>query len=84
MFCGLRKKLQVKWFPNLYSKGTICIQSYLEEFNNLQPGKIRSQFLKTRPYDTIYTLCVKEDGLSPLLLISGYVAKVERLHHSSE
>ena len=27
------------------------------------------------PYDTIDTLCVKEDDLSYLLLVSGYVAR---------
>ena len=41
----------------------------------IQPGKICTQFLKTFPYDTIDILCVKEDDLSPLLFVSGYVAK---------
>ena len=29
----------------------------------------------TVPHDTIDILCVKEDDLSPLLFVSGYVAK---------
>ena len=76
---GLRceKKLRVKRLLKLYSasKGTISIRTYLERFNDIQPGKICTQFLKTFPYDTIDILCVKEDDLSPLLLISGYVAR---------
>ena len=47
----------------------------LEKFNDIQPGKICTQFLKTFPDDIIDILCVKEDDLSPLLLISGYVAR---------
>ena len=36
-----------------------------------------TQFLKTSPYDTLlYTLCVK--GVSPLLVVSGYVARKTR------
>ena len=30
---------------------------------------------KTFPYDTIDTLCVKEDDVFSLLLVSGYVAR---------
>ena len=71
------KKFKVKRLLKLYSalKGTICILTYLEKFNDIQPGKTCTQFLKTLPYDTIDILCVKEDDLSPLLLISRYVAR---------
>ena len=31
--------------------------------------------LQNIPYDTIDTLCVKEDNLSSLLFVSGYVAR---------
>ena len=67
------KKLKVKRLLNLYSvsKGTISIRTYLEKFNDIQPGKICTQFLKTFPYDTIDILCVKEVDLSPLLFVSG-------------
>ena len=51
------------------------IGTYLEKINDIQPGKICTQFLKTFPYDTIDILCIKEDDLSPLLLVSGYVAR---------
>ena len=33
------------------------------------------QFLKTFPYDTIYTLCIQEDDAFSLLLVSGYAAR---------
>ena len=71
------KKLKVKRLLKLYlvSKGTISIRTYLEKFNDIQPGKICTQFIKAFPYDTIDILCVKEDDLSPLLFVSGYVAK---------
>ena len=71
------KRLKIKRLLKLYSysKGNICIRSYLEKFNDLRPGKIRIQFLKIFPYDTIDTLSVKEDDLSLLLSVSGYVAK---------
>ena len=71
------RKLKVKRLLKLYSasKGTISIRTYLDKFNDIQPGKICIQFLKTFPYDTIDILCVKEDDLSPLLLVSGYVAR---------
>ena len=76
---GLRceKKLKVKRLLKLYSasKGTISIRTYLDKFNDIQPGKICTQFLKTFPYDTIGILCVKEDDLSLLLLISEYVTR---------
>ena len=51
-----RKKLKIKRLLKLYSvsKGTISIRSYLEKFNDVQPGKICTQFLKLFPYDTIY------------------------------
>ena len=77
MVFGVRKKLKVKRLLKLYSasKGTISIRTYLEKFNDIQPGKICTQFLKTFPYDIIDILCVKEDDLSPLLLVSGYVAR---------
>ena len=57
------------------SKGTISIRTYLEKFNDIQPGKICTQFLKTFPYDTIDILCIIEHDVSPLLLVSGYVAR---------
>ena len=57
------------------SKGTISIGSYLDKINDVEPDKICTQFLKRFPYDTIDILCVKEDDLSPLLLVSGYVAR---------
>ena len=71
------KKLKVERLLKLYSasKGTIIsIRTYLEKFNYIQPGKICTQFLNTFPYDNIDILCVKEDDLSPLLIIPGYVA----------
>ena len=69
-------KLNVKRLLKLYSasKRIIRNQSYLEKFNDLQPGKICTQFLTTFSYDTIDTLCVKEDDVSHLLLVSGYEA----------
>ena len=71
------KKLKVKRLLKLYSasKGTISIWTYLEKFNYIQPGKMCTQFLYTFPYDTIDILCIKEDNLSPLLFVSGYVAR---------
>ena len=70
-------KLKVKRLLKLYSAsiGTISILTYLEKFNDIQPDKICTQFLKTFPHDTIDILCVKEDDFSPLLLVSGYVAR---------
>ena len=58
MFCRVRKKLKVKWLLKLHSasKGTIRIRSHLQKFNDLQPGKICTQFLKTFPYDTMLLL----------------------------
>ena len=71
------KKLKIKRLLKLYStsKGTISIRIYLEKLNYVQPGKICTQFLKTFPYDTMDILCVKEDDLSTLLVVSGYVAR---------
>ena len=77
MFWAVWEKMMVKRLLKLYSasKGTISIQSYLEKFNDLQPGKICTQFLKAFPYDAIDTLCVEVDDLSHLLLVCGYVAR---------
>ena len=74
------KKLKVKRLLKLYStsKGTISIRTYLEKFNDIQPGKICTQSLKTFPYDTIDILCVKEDDLSLLLFVSGYICMWQR------
>ena len=65
-----KKNLNVKGLLKLYSasKGTISIPA-------LQTGKICTQFLKTFPYDTIDSLCVRDDDLSPLLVVSGYVSR---------
>ena len=60
---------------NTSSKGTSSFRSYSDKFNDVQSCQICTQFLKTFPYDTINILCVKEDDLSPLLLVSGYMAR---------
>ena len=77
MFGVVRKKFKVKRLLKLYSasKGTISTRTYLEKYNDVQPGKLCTQFFKGFPYDTINILCVKEDDLSPLLVVSGYVAR---------
>ena len=70
MFCGVRKKLKVKRLLKLYLvlKGTISIRTYLEKFNDIEPGKICTQFLKIFSYVIIGILCVIND-LSPLLFV---------------
>ena len=67
------KKLKVKRLLRLYSasKGTISIRTYLEKFNDIQPGKICTQFLKIFPYDTIGILCVKEDDFIICIWVCG-------------
>ena len=74
----------------LYSalKGTIIFRSQLDTLNDLQSGKICTQFLKTFSCDTMILmipLCVKEDDLPPLLLVSWYVASktIEKAEYSS-
>ena len=69
------KKLKVKSLLNLFSstKGTITIRDYLINFSDEKKQRCDINFVDSFPYNNI-SKQNKIDDLSPLLLVSGYVA----------
>lgn len=79
------KKLKVKSLLNLFSsnKGTITIRDYLINFSDEKQQRCDNNFVSSFPYNNI-SKQNKIDDLSPLLLVSGYVAHKSMLHISCE
>ena len=75
------KKLKVKLLLNLFSstKGTITIRDYLINFSDEKKQRCDINFVDSFPYNNI-SKQNKIDDLSPLLLVSGYVAQ-ETISH---
>ena len=79
------KKLKVKSLLNLFSstKGTITIRDYLINFSGEKKQRCDINFVDSFPYNNI-SKQNKIDDLSPLLLVSGYVAHKSISHISCE
>ena len=79
------KKLKVKSLLNLFSstKGTITIRDYLINFSDEKKQRCDINFVDSFPYNNI-SKQNKIDDLSPLLLVSGYVAHKSISHISCE
>ena len=79
------KKLKVKSLLNLFSstKGTITIRDYLINFSDEKKQRCDSNFVDSFPYINISKQNTIDD-LSPLLLVSGYVAHKSISHISCE